>query len=250
MRVALLGDIHSNLEALTAVLGSLAAERIDRYVALGDLVGYNTDPIACLARLRELGVTSVAGNHDWACVGKVELGWFNHFARAAVEWTRNQLSFGDLNMLRALRATHEEQGLTFVHGSLCNPERFEYLLDVGSVLETMRQCRTPICVVGHTHQPCLVEWDSQTRQVTKVLPSAQHMERVTLQELRRYKYVINVGSVGQPRDGDPRACVGIYDTETHLLEVRRVPYDIAVTQQKILAAELPPFLADRLAMGR
>lgn len=249
MRYAVLSDIHSNIEALEAVLAEAAKAEVQHYLCTGDLVGYGADPSACLARLRSLPITIVAGNHDWACVGKVDAAYFNRYARAAVEWTRERLSFTDLAFLRSLRAKHEERLFTLVHGTLRAPEKFDYLLDVAQALETALIAKTPLCFVGHTHLPVVIEVDPARHQVRRVLETPAELQHVPL-DWERAKYVINPGSVGQPRDGEPRASFGVLDTDGRWLDILRVPYDVATTQRKIREAGLPALLADRLAVGQ
>ena len=251
MRYAVLSDIHGNLEALSAVLGALAAERIDRYLCLGDVVGYGADPAACLARLDACQAVMVGGNHDVACVGKLDLQWFNDAARAALVWTRDQLSVSDLDRLRRLPLTETVGPFTLVHGTLRHPERFEYLVDLAQALDTLSACRTPFCLIGHTHLPCFIEYDRIQRRLVRVLTGPQELAAVAFaREAADRCYLVNPGSVGQPRDGDPRASIAVIDEERAELSVKRVAYDVAAAQHKIRRAGLPEFLADRLAAGR
>lgn len=251
MRYAVLSDIHSNLEALSAILDHLASERIDRTLCLGDAVGYGADPEACLGRLRSCRAVSVCGNHEWACLGKLDVRWLNEAARTAILWTRDRLGFSDLDMLRRWPLTATEEAVTLVHGSLSHPDRFEYLVDVAQAVDTAKACRTAYCLVGHTHVPVVFEYDCSTRQPARILSSAGELAEVRLgPSAEGMRYVINPGSVGQPRDGDPRASFAILDTQAKTLAVRRVAYDIAGAQRKIREAGLPELLAHRLAVGR
>lgn len=297
MRYAILSDIHGNLEALTAVLEALAAERVDRYLVLGDLVGYGADPSACLERLHTLGAVMVAGNHEAGCIGRLELDWFSDAARAALVWTRGQLSFGELDLLRRLPLTAVEEpftpshgghptcagveewggtpdggspqprfstpfqqvgtrssrgtGFTLVHSTLTHPQRFEYLVEAGQALDTLSACRTLLCLVGHTHLPLVMDYDRAERRLLRTLTSTQELRDVVYDDRPdARRYLVNPGSVGQPRDGDPRAGVALIDTDATRIAIRRIPYDIAGAQRKIRQAGLPPFLADRLAQGR
>ena len=251
MRYAILSDIHGNLEALTAVLTRLGSERIDRYVCLGDLVGYGADPAACLERLDACKAVMVAGNHDVACVGRLSLDWFNETARAAVEWTRDQLGFVELDRLRRLPLTAVDGPCTLAHGTLKHPERFEYLMDLAQAVDSLHACETLWCLVGHTHVPCLIEYERPARRVTRVLAQPSELEDVPyIDAPQRMRYLLNPGSVGQPRDGDPRASCAVLDTEACRVRVLRTPYNIPGAQRKIRDAGLPAFLADRLAVGR
>jgi len=251
MRYAVLSDIHGNGEALTAVLDRLATERIDRYVCLGDTIGYGADPIACLERLQRCQAMMVAGNHELGCVGTLSLQWFNEAARAAVVWTREQLSVTDLDSLRQLPLTATEDRFTLVHAMLRHPERFEYLVDTAHAIETMAICPTLMCLTGHTHAPLFIEYDAPSRRVLRVVTDARELADVSWDDtpLQR-RYLVNPGSVGQPRDGDPRASYAVIDTQRRTMSVHRMTYDVAAAQRKIRAANLPAFFADRLALGR
>ena len=250
MRYAILSDIHANLEALDAVLHDAASQHIDRTVCLGDLVGYGADPQACLARLDALQPLSVAGNHDWGCIGKLSQSWFNEAARQALLWTRDRLSFAELDALRRLPLVATEDPLTIVHATLKSPERFDYLMDVAQIVDTATMCRTLCCVVGHTHVPLLIEYSLSRKAVTGFLAQSEELRDAHLTLDASTRCVINPGSVGQPRDGDPRASYAVLDLDRKTLSVRRVPYDVATAQRKIREAGLPGILADRLAVGR
>ena len=251
MRYAVLSDIHGNLEALAAVMDALAGQRIDQYLCLGDVVGYGADPSACLGRLATCQATVVSGNHDAACIGKLDIGWFNEAAKAAILWTRDQLSFAELDTLRRWPLTATVDGCTLVHGTLRHPSRFEYLVDVAQAMDTMTACRTLMCLVGHTHVPCVIEFDRMQRKVLRFLTTPAELADVAFRDdPSAFRYVANPGSVGQPRDGDPRASVMVIDASQKRIMLHRVPYDVAAAQRKIREAGLPGFLADRLAAGR
>lgn len=259
MRYAVLSDIHANLEALTAVLAMLASERIDHYLCLGDIVGYGADPVACLTRLQDCQAVMVGGNHDLGCIGKLDLGWFNETARAGIIWTRDHLSFADLDALRRLPLTTTVEpsapplgaGFTLVHATLRHPERFEYLVDVAQMVDTLQACRTAMCLVGHTHVPYVVEYDRGAKRFLRILTKPEELSEVTYQDdAGTFRYLVNPGSVGQPRDGDSRAACAIIDSAQRRITIHRVPYDIAATQRKMQQTGLPAFLAERLAMGR
>lgn len=251
MRYAVFSDVHGNFEALTAVMDALAGERIDRYLCLGDSVGYGADPTACLARLRACDTVMVGGNHEAACVGKLELSWFHNAARTALVWTRDQLGFTELDFLRRLPLTATVGPFTLVHGTLKQPEKFDYLIDAARAIETMTASQTLMCLVGHTHVPGVMEYDRSQHRLVRVLMGAEALGEILFTDhpdTRRY--LVNPGSVGQPRDGDPRASAAVIDTEQREVSIRRIPYDVATAQRKIHQAGLPEFLADRLALGR
>ncbi len=251
MRYAVLADIHGNLEALTAVLDACASERVDQVLCLGDVVGYGADPAACLARLQGCGAVMIGGNHDLACVGKLELSWFNEIARAALVWTRDQLSFAELDVLRRLPLMMRVGPFTLVHGTLRRPERFDYLMDVAQAIDMLTACRTLMCLAGHTHMPCAIEYDRAARGPRRMAMDPRELTEIAfVDDANRMRYLLNPGSVGQPRDGDPRASFAVIDADAKRVVFRRVAYDIAAAQQKIRQAGLPQFLADRLAIGR
>lgn len=245
MRVLLVADIHSNLTALQAVLAD-AQERggFDAVWSMGDIVGYGPEPGACLDLLDQLGGISVAGNHDWACVGKVPLTEFNHIAAAANRWTARQLSKAHHNYLAGLPLTLRFGDFTLVHGSPRDPI-WEYLTEREQAVENFAALTTSHAAIGHSHI---------------ALAFSLHAERNTLQRqrltlgqtlpLRDGRWIINPGSVGQPRDGDPRAAYAVLDDAAGTVTAYRVAYDIAATQAKMHAAGLPEYLAQRLSAGR
>jgi diadenosine tetraphosphatase ApaH/serine/threonine PP2A family protein phosphatase len=231
-------------------LGDLASQRIDRTICLGDVVGYGADPAPCLARLQPLQPLAVAGNHDWGCIGKLSQSWFNEAARQALLWTRDRLSFVELDALRRLPLVATEESLTIVHATLKSPERFDYIMDLAQAIDTATMCRTSCCLVGHTHVPMLIEYSLVRRSVLRFLIRPEELGEAGLSFDASIRYVMNPGSVGQPRDGDPRASYAVLDSERKTFSVRRIAYDIATAQRKIREAGLPGILADRLAVGR
>jgi diadenosine tetraphosphatase ApaH/serine/threonine PP2A family protein phosphatase len=246
MRIGILGDIHSNLEALTTVVESMRTARVDHWVQVGDIVGYGPDPRPCLDMVRELGCTVCMGNHDAAVVGLLDTDYFNAYARAAIDWTRSQLRPGDLDYLRGLPLVVEHHAYTVVHGTLHMPEFFGYVLTQVEAEESLRQQRTMVGFVGHSHVPAIYI-ERPDRQPHDLEVFYESEMRVDLAGAA--KVLTNVGSVGQPRDEDPRAAYALYDTDAKQLTIGRVEYDIAACQAKIRAAGLPDVLADRLALG-
>lgn len=245
-RIAVLSDIHSNLEALEAVLAEVRAEAAHVYVC-GDLVGYGADPEAVLERVSGLPLLGmVAGNHDLAAVGRFPVGWFNPLAAAAIRWTAERLTPEARETLRGLEPLERARDALLVHGSVVAPAE-EYLLpnDAPAAGRSFEREGFRLCFFGHTHVPTVFERGDGGRVVARWVEGEP---RVELREDRRY--LLNPGSVGQPRDGDPRAAFLLFDTEARTVEWRRVPYDVATAQRKILAAGLPAPLADRLGEGR
>lgn len=242
MRILVLSDIHSNLAALDAVL--MNAPSYDAVWCLGDIVGYGPAPNECVARVRALDALTLAGNHDWAVLGKAPLEHFREIARAALEWTRGALSPENtawLDTLEPLKVL-PEYDMTLVHASPREPI-WEYIEDAETALENFPSFTTSSCLFGHTHRP-IAYWLRAAERVlsTQTLPEAQPYR---LQP----KLLLNPGSVGQPRDGDPRAAFALLDTDSKRLTYLRVEYDIAATQRAIIAANLPHRLAARLAQG-
>ncbi|MBI4336223.1 MAG: metallophosphoesterase family protein [Chloroflexi bacterium] len=242
-RVLVLTDVHANLEAFSAVVDD-AQQRggFDVVWSLGDLVGYGPDPSACLDRLRSLPHVAVVGNHDLAAVGKMGLELFNPLAAAAARWSMGQLTQEHRDYLSGLPLTAEQGKFTLVHGSLRDPV-VEYLLDEESALATFELLKTPRCLVGHSHVPFLCHRRGP-RCVFLRLPEGERIE------IGEERVTVNPGSVGQPRDGDPRAGYLLYNAEGDFLVYYRVTYDVEAVQRKMLAAGLPAPLAERLAHGR
>ena len=241
MRWGILSDIHSNLEALEAVLAALAYERIDKYLCLGDIVGYGANPGECIAEIRKLNPVSIAGNHDWAVAGLFDIAHLTSNATAGVLWTSRNITYKDKEFLKSLGLIHQEKELTLVHASLQEPERFEYISDNTSADKAFQALDTTICFIGHTHRPVI--FIKEGNNYTSTL-------QVEIKVRTSQTYIINAGSVGQPRDGNPQACYAVYDSEAEEVQIKRVSYDIRKAQDKIIAAGLPKILAERLAVGR
>ena len=242
MRLLVLGDIHSNLEALTAVVGAARKLGFDQAASVGDVVGYGADPGACLALLRGIGASIVMGNHDLAAVGGLPLEDFNAHARAAAEWTSGTLSAGDIALLKGLPYVIREDAYAVSHGTLHQPESFRYLLTEAEAADSLAVLDRPVCFLGHTHLPVWARRGPDgPLEVGKgpVIPVDPGRP-----------VVVNVGSVGQPRDGDNRAAFCLYDTQEAKAVLHRVGYDFREAGRKTLAAGLPEILAVRLAAGR
>ena len=247
-RYAIISDIHANIEALDAVLADAKAQGVDDIVCLGDVVGYNAAPSQCIRRVRDLGCKVVKGNHDHYCSDpSVNLDDFQPNAASVIEWTRRNISEDDTRWLRELPFTATLMGFTIVHSTLDSPEHFRYAFDTLDAADSFNCQRTRVCFHGHTHVPCIFlrAPGGDRSAIVKVGPSDGL--------LRQGTYFINVGSVGQPRDGDPRACYLIYTTEglTKLsIEFRRVDYDIESAVRRIEEAGLPGRLITRLYTGQ
>ena len=241
MRVAIVSDIHSNLSALRAVLEHAAS--IDAVWCLGDTVGYGPQPNECIALLREHRGWAVAGNHDMAASGGMGVEEFNDTAAEAARWTAGELSDESVAYLKALPPIVTEGDFTMVHGSLRHPE-WEYLLSTEQAQTQFELQSTPYSLVGHSHLPFVCK---EQPGPPPVLATAGDGART---ELTAQRLIINPGSVGQPRDSDPRAGYALYDSAAGVVTHHRVPYDIAATQSLMEAAGLPVWLIERLSYGR
>lgn len=240
MRIALFGDIHSNLEALQSVLADAQIQGCTHRICLGDVVGYGADPVACIETVRALDCPVIKGNHDEQAAMS---GWYTGFtelADKAIRWTRTQLSDNDKEWLRSLRLQRVIRDFTVVHATLDTPHKWEYIVTPGDAAASFTYQHTPVCFYGHTHEPVLFR--------SGVTVKKQGFDKIRLQPGARY--MINIGSVGQPRDEDWRAAYVIYDPDTMDVELRRIPYDVESAQRKIIGAGLPSELAERLALGK
>jgi predicted phosphodiesterase len=245
MRVLVLSDIHANLAALEAVIEDAAAIGYDKVWCLGDTVGYGPEPDACVARLRGLDATVVVGNHDWAAIGRMDVDEFNPEAGRAVVWTQAHLSAFSLAWLKELPDQPQVEGdFTLTHGSPRDPV-WEYILRPADAAENFQWFDTSFCLVGHTHVPVLYISHAAEGRIQRQIPTfgkAMSLKAET-------RAILNPGSVGQPRDNDPRSAYAILDTERMTWLARRVAYPIEVTQAHMRAAGLPERLINRLAFG-
>jgi diadenosine tetraphosphatase ApaH/serine/threonine PP2A family protein phosphatase len=240
MRLAIVSDIHGNIDALEAVLADIEKVGVDGMVCLGDFVGYGAAPNECIARLRPMIEHAVAGNHDWAACGRIKLGYFNPDAAAAARWTTAHLTEEHLTYLRELPMSAKWHGIYLVHATPFEPEEWHYVFSPADAAYEMTGCDEQVCLIGHSHYPGTFELAGTTVQYTR-----QEVVRGD----KKSRYLINVGSVGQPRDGDPRAAWLLVDDSRFAFEHRRVTYDIPAAMQRIREAGLPPYLADRLQWG-
>ena len=240
MKIALFGDIHANWEALETVLADADEQGCNSYVCLGDVVGYNADPVRCLEKIREMGCPVVKGNHDEDAGGEHSLEMMNPTAAEALQWTRDQLTAEQREWLARMRMVRQVEDFTIVHSTLDQPNVWNYVTNKFDAMSNFSYQFTQVCFHGHTHVPRVFVRGTRVQEVT---PDSVAIEP-------GMKYFINAGSVGQPRDGEWKASYCIYDTENKIVTFRRLEYDIETTQKKILAAGLPKVLADRLSQGR
>ena len=243
MRYAIISDIHANLAALTAVLNDIENQGgAEKVWCLGDVVGYGPDPHKCIELLHQTNHVCVAGNHDWAAIGKIDTAEFNHDAAESCHWTAEQLSPADVEYLRNLPLIIHEDNFTLVHGSPKEPI-WEYIKSTNVAKENFAYFKSQFCLVGHSHIPLLFYHNESGK-----CSSNQFLtnSKCTLDSNR---LIINAGSVGQPRDGNPQASYAIYDNKDRVVRLYRVPYDIQSTQDRMVECGLPIHLAIRLSNG-
>lgn len=247
MRYLILSDIHANIDALESVLWAAGTGTWDRVLVLGDLVGYGAEPNAVIDRIRALDpLMVIRGNHDKAACGLDDGSSFNVVARAAAQWTMDALTPANLEYLRALPAGPAaiDETLEICHGTPFDEDH--YIFDEEDATRALRAASRRVCLFGHTHLPAIFVAGAMTG--CGVAPAQGDESELCLDPAGRY--LVNAGSVGQPRDGDPRAAFGLYDTERQSLLLKRVDYAVDAAQRRILAAGLSPSLAARLAVGR
>jgi len=243
MRYALLADIHANLAAFTAVLTDIEHRGgVEGLWCLGDVVGYGPDPSQCIELLRQHNHVCIVGNHDLAAIGKLDLDSFNPDAAYACRWTAPQLSTEDIQYLESLPTVIQKEDFTLVHGSPREPI-WEYLLSVSSAKENFAYFKSRFCLVGHSHVPLVFKQDEDGN--CSFIPLLANIGQV----LGKSRMIINPGGVGQPRDGDPRASYAIYDSDSQVVRLHRVPYDINATQIRMVEKNLPMRLVVRLQHG-
>ena len=242
MRTAILTDIHANLSALEAVIAHAETLGVERWVCLGDTVGYAAQPNECCELVRERVSFSLLGNHDAAVAGRMSYDYYYPAARDALEWTSKQISPDNLAWLKSLPYTVREGAIEYSHGSPLQPDQYEYIfaLDQAAELLPVMADLADVTFIGHSHLPRAFALsddgaDDVWEEVVTIHPGA--------------KYIISIGSVGQPRDHDPRACFGIWDDAARTVEFHRVEYDVEATIEKILEAGLAPHFARRLVVG-
>jgi diadenosine tetraphosphatase ApaH/serine/threonine PP2A family protein phosphatase len=243
MRIAVLADIHANLTAFEAVLGDIEEKGgVDEFWCLGDIVGYGPDPGECIKLLRTLDPVCVSGNHDLGAIGKIDLSYFNPAAAEACRWTATRLNPVDARYLEDLPATVQKDDFLLAHGSPMEPA-LEYIISTGIAAKNFAFFESRFCLVGHTHVPLAFKEEEGFCVSIALSPGIGLV-------LGEKRMIINPGGVGQPRDGDPRASYGIYESEGKMFRLYRVEYNIRTTQDKMVKAGLPIQLISRLEVGR
>jgi predicted phosphodiesterase len=244
MRYAFISDIHANLEALESVLDDINSQAIDQIICLGDIVGYGANPNECADIVKKKCPTILLGNHDAAAVELLSTQHFNIHAKIAIEWTTQSLRKEVKETLMGLLLKSTVEQMTLVHATPYEPNMWYYITSLEEAAFNFQFFDTQICLVGHTHIPIIIVLDDQ-----KELYVHQDTS-IRLSETPGARLLINVGSVGQPRDRNPKSCYGIFDTDTTEFIYRRVAYNIDKTQQKMKKIKMPDFLITRLEDGR
>lgn len=242
MKYAIISDIHGNLEALESALLEIEKTQVDSILCLGDIVGYGPNPNECVAKIKEISDVCLAGNHDYAPLGRLDLAYFNPWAKDAINWTAERLSPDSKQFLTELPLKMEVDGFTIVHATPATPDEWNYITTIGDAVRNFTEFKGQICFIGHSHVPMVVSVD-ENDEYRLIKKSAFNIEK-------GMRYIINVGSIGQPRDLNPKASFGIYDNESKTYELKRVDYDLSQTQSKIRESGLPEFLAERLESGQ
>lgn len=237
MRIAIISDIHGNLEALKATLKFLSNEKITRIFCLGDIVGYGPFPNECIELIRKHCEVCLLGNHDAAVIGTTDIYYFNQYAKEAILWTQRIVTEYNKDYLKSLPFQHRVDNALLVHSTPVQPEEWNYIQSEFEARLYLDKIEDSIVFIGHSHIPVVFSYSE----------GGFYKETVLLDDEDRY--IINVGSVGQPRDGDSRACFVVFDTENRQLQYIRLNYDIQKTYQAIIENNLPPFLAMRLLSG-
>jgi len=243
VRYAIFGDIHGNFDALSTVLADIDEQGVDKYICMGDVVGYGAEPANCLEKVVELGCDTIAGNHDWAAIERISIDFFNAYAKAAAIWTREQLSQEHKDWLANLPLTVTYEHCSAAHGTFHQPEGFNYIqtvFDAQLSFEALRALGSTIGFLGHSHVPVgFFDTDPITYTLDSDIPVDDESA-----------VIVNVGSVGQPRDENPKAAWALFDSEANTVQIRRLDYDIDAAAAKIRAAGLPEILAQRLYHGK
>jgi len=242
MKIGFFSDIHSNLEALEACIADFKKEKLRKLFFLGDIIGYGPDPNKCIALVHKKADVILLGNHDAAAAGLLSTDYFNTYAQASMDYTTEVMTPENLNRLKMspLEATYDI--FKMVHACPKEPASWGYILDLEDAEENFKFFEQQVCVIGHSHRPTIIKKFRANR--SEAVP--HDFARID----DDYRYLVNIGSVGQPRDNDPRSSYMIFDTETRIVSIKRVEYDYQKTQKKMRKVKLPQFLVDRIAIGR
>ena len=242
MKIAVISDIHGNLEALTAVLRDIESRQVEGIHCLGDVIGYGCDPQACLKLVEENCDTKLIGNHEYMLLGRSSVEQCNPSAQESFKWTQNELTDFDMALIEKYEIQRKIDDVLFVHASTYKPEEWHYIVNREQAGRAFNNLDESVCFFGHSHLPTIF------LEMPHELPRIKTGHDFLMDPDQRY--LINVGSVGQPRDNDPRACYVVADTDTGDVYFNRVDYDVKTTQEKMANARLPQMLIERLSVGR
>ncbi len=235
MSIAIISDIHGNLEALSTALDYIDRQGIKDIYCLGDIVGYGPNPNECVEIVRQRSKVVLMGNHDYAAIGLARIEYFNEYAKMATYWTMDRLTKKNQDFIKQLPFIYQTDSMIMVHASPSKPSHWYYILSLNDAIMEMQSFTQNICFVGHSHVPVVFNQKTTIKENFIIEPNQ--------------KYIVNVGSVGQPRDGDPRLCFVVYEPDAGKLKYIRLNYNIEQTYQKIIKSGLPTFLAERLLKG-
>jgi predicted phosphodiesterase len=244
MRLALISDIHANIEALEAVVADIKTHNVDEILCLGDIVGYGANPNECIELVNESCSIILLGNHDAAAVGMLSTQHFNIHAKIAIEWTTDNLKKSGFDYLKTLPLKESKYSTTFVHATPYEPNMWYYITSLEEAAFNFQFFDTSFCFVGHTHIPIVIVLEQEKEVYVHPGDSLDYTN------LANVRFLINVGSVGQPRDRNPKSCYGIIDTDAKAFTYHRVSYDIQKAQAKMRKIKMPEFLITRLEEGR
>jgi predicted phosphodiesterase len=244
MRIAIISDIHGNFEALEAVLADSSQQKVTEIVCLGDIVGYGANPSECIDLIKNKCPLRILGNHDAAAVGLLSTDHFNVHAKIAIDWTVEHLTAAEQSFLRALPLKKNKMDFSFVHATPYDPNMWYYITSLEEAAFNFQFFNTTFCFVGHTHIPIIIVLDNEKEVYVHQGTS------INWKDMTQARFLINTGSVGQPRDRNPKSCYGIIDTEAKSFSFRRVDYDISKAQNKMRKIKMPDFLITRLKDGR
>jgi predicted phosphodiesterase len=242
MRYGFFSDVHANLEALKVVVADFKKEKLDKILFLGDAVGYGPDPNECTSIIEDVSEIKLMGNHDYAALGLIETNLFNPYAQNAMEWTKNVLNEKSLKILSSFSMDHRFDRFYLVHSTPKEPQEWNYIFDLDDAEDNFNFFNKQVCLIGHSHYPAII------RKYNDKHCFLHDETRVQIEE--GFRYIVNIGSVGQPRDGSNKACYLTYDDKQKRAALKRLSYDYKKTQAKMEKRGLPHFLADRLASGR
>lgn len=242
MKIAIFSDIHSNMEAFQAVISDIDRQNVDQKLFLGDIVGYGPNPNECIELLKENSDVVLGGNHDWAAVGMTDTSYFNEYAKESMNWTIETLTDENKEYLKTLPPNAVLDDFQIAHSTPLEPKEWHYIMSVKDAQDNYPALEKDLCFIGHSHQPVIIEF----MDGINVLPIKDMYKQLD----KNRKYIINVGSVGQPRDSNPDACYLIYEMETGDIQYRRVEYNIKRVQKRMTRFKLPNYLIERIAVGR